>query len=187
VRDSARERHAKVLLGRHHLSALKRPKGISRHHGERGHHAYRSIGGDTFAKTSFGSVSTERINGNLTVRTAMVRSSAFKKRKGDAGVKTSFAGVTLESIGGAASLCDNQNGRSPVTAMRPASGCREHFAHDIVLIHPLRVPEGLGYNLTAEDIFRPDFLRIASHFNRQYRGRYSERNLSVRRLPASAH
>ena len=65
---------------------------------------------------------------------------------------TSFAGVTLETIGGKIGV-DNQNGAISVVASRPASGCR-----DIVLktsFSPIRVriPEGLGYTVTARTSF----------------------------------
>src|ERR1700731_2488365 len=109
------------------------------------------IGGDTFAKTSFGSVSTERINGNLTVETSNGSVTA-KTVKGDAGVKTSFAGVTLESVGGRITV-DNQNGAISVTAMRPASGCRDISLKTSFSSIRVRVPEGLGYNLTARTSF----------------------------------
>ncbi len=114
------------------------------------------IGSDTFAKTSFGSVLAERISGNLTVENSNGSVTA-RSVKGDAIVNTSFAGVTLDAIGGRISV-DNQNGAISVTAMRPGSGC-----HDISLKTSFssiraRVPEGVGYNLTA----RTSFGRISS-------------------------
>jgi DUF4097 and DUF4098 domain-containing protein YvlB len=101
-------------------------------------------------------VLVERVNGNLTVEDTNGSVTA-RSIKGDAKVNTSFSGVTLDSIGGRISV-DNQNGGISVTAMRPSSGC-----HDISLktsfssIH-VRIPDGVGYNLTA----RTSFGRISS-------------------------
>jgi len=165
------------------IEAFERPEGDSRHHGEREHHAH-DIGGDTFAKTSFGSVSTERINGNLTVENSNGSVTA-KNVKGDAGVKTSFAGVTLESIGGRITV-DNQNGAISVTAMRSGQRLPRHFAQDIVLLHPRARSRGLGLQPHGKDFFR----RISSELRslqRRYRGRYTERHHRLGRLPASTH
>ena len=76
---------------------------------------------------------------------------------GDAGVRTSFAGVTLETVGGRITV-DNQNGAISVTAVRPASGCRDISLKTSFSSIRVRVPEGLGYNLTA----RTSFGRISS-------------------------
>src|SRR5258706_542668 len=109
-----------------------------------------------FPLTSFGSVLAERINGNLTVENSNGSVTA-RSVKGDAGVKTSFAGVTLESIGGRMAV-DNQNGAISVTAMRPASGCRDILLKTSFSSIRVRVPEGVGYNVTA----RTSFGRISS-------------------------
>jgi DUF4097 and DUF4098 domain-containing protein YvlB len=137
------------------IEASNVPKGIRAITGN-GSITLTDIGADTFAKTSFGSVSTERINGNLTVENSNGSVTA-KNVKGDAGVNTSFAGVTLESIGGRITV-DNQNGAISVTAMRPASGCRDISLKTSFSSIRVRVPEGLGYNLTA----RTSFGRISS-------------------------
>jgi len=109
------------------------------------------IGGDTFAKTSFGSVSADRINGNLIVENTNGSVTA-RNVKGDAEVTTSFAGVTLESVGGKITV-NNQNGGISVTAARPASGCRDIALKTSFSSIRVRIPEGLGYNVTARTSF----------------------------------
>src|SRR6266481_829335 len=137
------------------IEASNVPKGIRAITGNGGI-ALTDIGGDTFAKTSFGSVSAEQINGNLTVENSNGAVTA-RSVKGDASVKTSFAGVLLESVGGRITV-DNQNGAISVTAMRPASGCRDISLKTSFSSIRVRIPEGLGYNLTA----RTSFGRISS-------------------------
>jgi hypothetical protein len=132
------------------VEATNIPKGIRAITGN-GAITLTDIGGDAFAKTSFGSVSIERINGNLTVENTNGSVTA-RNVKGDAGVKTSFAGVTLESIGGRITV-DNQNGAISVTAMRPANGCRDISLKTSFSSIRVRVPDGLGYNLTAKTSF----------------------------------
>jgi DUF4097 and DUF4098 domain-containing protein YvlB len=109
------------------------------------------MGADTFAKTSFGSVSVERVNGNLTVENTNGSVTA-RNIKGDARVNTSFAGVTLETVGGKISV-DNQNGSISVIASRPASGCRDILLKTSFSPIRVRIPEGLGYNVTARTSF----------------------------------
>jgi len=99
---------------------------------------------------------TDRINGNLTVENSN-GSVAARNVKGDVVVNTSFAGVTLESIGGRITV-DNQNGAISVTATRPASGCRDISLKTSFSSIRVRIPDGLGYNLTA----RTSFGRISS-------------------------
>src|SRR5437879_2295078 len=53
---------------------------------------------------------------------------------------------------------DNQTGAIYVTTMRPASGCRDISLKTSFSSIRVRVPEGLGYNLTA----RTSFGRISS-------------------------
>jgi len=53
---------------------------------------------------------------------------------------------------------DDQNGAISVTAMRPASGCRDLSLKTSFSSIRLRIPEGLGYNLAA----RTSFGRISS-------------------------
>jgi hypothetical protein len=137
------------------IEATNIPKGIRAVTGN-GNITLTDIGGDTFAKTSFGSVLTERIGGSLTVENTNGSVTA-RNVKGDASVKTSFAGVTLESIGGKVTV-DNQNGAISVTAMKPPSGCRDISLKTSFSSIRVRVPEGLGYNLTA----RTSFGRITS-------------------------
>ncbi len=137
------------------IEASNIPRGIRAITGNGGI-SLTDIGGDTFAKASFGSVSTERINGNLTVENSNGSVTA-RNVKGDAGVNTSFAGVMLESIAGRITV-DNQNGAISVTAMRPASGCRDISLKTSFSSIRVRIPEGLGYNLTA----RTSFGRISS-------------------------
>jgi hypothetical protein len=65
--------------------------------------------------------------------------------------------VTLESVGGHIRV-DNQNGGISVTAVRPASGCRDiSLKTSFSSIH-VRVPDGVGYNLAA----RTSFGRVSS-------------------------
>jgi len=109
------------------------------------------IGGDTFAKTSFGSVSADRISGNLIVENTNGSVTA-RNVKGEAEVTTSFAGVTLDSVGGKITV-DNQNGGISVTAARPASGCRDITLKTSFSSIRVRVPDGLGYNVTARTSF----------------------------------
>jgi hypothetical protein len=137
------------------IEASNIPKGIRAVTGNGGI-TLADIGGDTFAKTSFGSVLAERISGNLTVENSNGSVTA-RTVKGDASVNTSFAGVTLESIGGRITV-DNQNGAISVTAMRPASGCRDISLKTSFSSIRVRVPDGVGYNLSA----RTSFGRISS-------------------------
>jgi len=109
------------------------------------------IGADAYAKTSFGSVQAERINGNLTVENNN-GSVIAKNIKGDARVNTSFAGVTLESVGGKIAV-DNQNGAISVTAARPASGCRDISLKTSFSSIRVSVPDGVGYNVSARTSF----------------------------------
>jgi DUF4097 and DUF4098 domain-containing protein YvlB len=67
-------------------------------------------------------------------------------------VITSFAGVTLESVGGKITV-NNQNGAISVTAARPASGCRDITLKTSFSSIRVRIPEGLGYNVTARTSF----------------------------------
>jgi hypothetical protein len=137
------------------IEASNIPKGIRAVTGNGGI-TLTDIGGDTFAKTSFGSVLAERISGSLTVQNSNGSVTA-RNVKGDAIVNTSFAGVTLDTIGGRITV-DNQNGAISVTAMRPASGCRDISLKTSFSSIRVRIPEGLGYNLTA----RTSFGRISS-------------------------
>jgi hypothetical protein len=137
------------------IEASNIPKGIRAITGNGGI-TLTDMGGDTYAKTSFGSVSAERINGNLTVENTNGSVTA-RNVKGDASVKTSFAGVTLEAIGGKITV-DNQNGAISVTAVRPGSRCRDISLKTSFSSIRVRVPDGLGYNLTA----RTSFGRISS-------------------------
>jgi len=137
------------------IEASNIPKGIRAVTGN-GAIYLTDIGADAFAKTSFGSVSAERINGNLTAENSNGSVTA-RNIKGDAIVNTSFAGVTLDSIGGRVSV-DNQNGAISVTATRPASGCRDISLKTSFSSIRVRIPEGIGYNLSA----RTSFGRISS-------------------------
>ena len=92
-------------------------------------------------------MTVENSNGSVTARSI----------KGDAIVNTSFAGVTLDAVGGRISV-DNQNGAISVTAMRPASGCHDISLKTSFSSIRVRIPVGLGYNLSA----RTSFGRISS-------------------------
>src|SRR6266478_2646133 len=153
VRDARGSVELKSSFGA--IEASNIPKGIRAVTGNGGV-TLTDIGGDTYAKTSFGSVLAERINGNLTVENTNGSVTA-RNVKGDAIVHTSFAGVTLESIGGRISV-DNQNGAISATAMRAASGCRDISLKTSFSAIRVRIPEGVGYNLTA----RTSFGRISS-------------------------
>jgi DUF4097 and DUF4098 domain-containing protein YvlB len=137
------------------IEASNIPKGIRAITGN-GAITLTDIGGDAFAKTSFGSVLAERIGGSLTVENSNGSVTA-KNVKSDVSVKTSFAGVTMDMIGGRITV-DNQNGAISVTAMRPASACRDISLKTSFSSIRVRVPEGLGYNVTA----RTSFGRISS-------------------------
>jgi DUF4097 and DUF4098 domain-containing protein YvlB len=137
------------------IEASNIPKGIRAVTGNGGI-TLTDIGGDTFAKTSFGSVLAERINGNLIVENSNGSVTA-RSVKGDASVNTSFAGVTLDTIGGRITV-DNQNGAVSVSATRPASGCRDISLKTSFSSIRVRVPEGVGYTVTA----RTSFGRISS-------------------------
>ena len=137
------------------IEASNIPKGIRAVTGNGGI-TLTDIGGDAFAKTSFGSALAERINGNLMVENSNGSVTA-RSVKGDASVNTSFAGVTLDTIGGRITV-DNQNGAVSVTAIRPASGCRDISLKTSFSSIRVRVPEGVGYNVAA----RTSFGRISS-------------------------
>jgi len=149
---SVRDAHGSVTLKSSFgaIEASNIPKGIRAITGN-GAITLMDIGGETFAKTSFGSVLTERIGGNLTVENTNGSVTA-RNVKGDASVKTSFAGVTLDAIGGKVTV-DNQNGAISVTAMKPASGCRDISLKTSFSSIRVRIPDGLGYNLTAKTSF----------------------------------
>jgi DUF4097 and DUF4098 domain-containing protein YvlB len=132
------------------IEASNIPKGIRAVTGN-GAITLTDIGGDTFAKTSFGSVSAERVNGNLTAENSNGSVTA-RNIKGDAIVNTSFAGVTLDSVGGRMSV-DDQNGAISATATRPTSGCRDVSLKTSFSSIRVRIPEGLGYNLSARTSF----------------------------------
>src|SRR6266699_3837218 len=153
VRDARGSVELKSSFGA--IEASNIPKGIRAVTGNGGV-TLTDIGGDTYAKTSFGSVLAERINGNLTAENTNGSVTA-RNVKGDATVHTSFAGVTLELIGGRISV-DNQNGAISATAMRAASGCRDISLKTSFSAIRVRIPEGVGYNLTA----RTSFGRISS-------------------------
>src|SRR6266704_3625881 len=153
VRDARGSVELKSSFGA--IEASNIPKGIRAVTGNGGV-TLTDIGGDTYAKTSFGSVLAERINGNLTAENTNGSVTA-RNVKGDAIVNTSFAGVTLELIGGRISV-DNQNGAISATAMRAASGCRDISLKTSFSAIRVRIPEGVGYNLTA----RTSFGRISS-------------------------
>ncbi len=109
------------------------------------------VGGDVYAKTSFGSILVERIGGNLTAEDANGSVTA-RGVKGDVSVDTSFAGVTLESIGGKIRV-DNQNGGISVVASRPSSGCRDISLKTSFSSIRVAIPEGVGYDVSARTSF----------------------------------
>lgn len=148
VRDARGSVSLKTSFGAIEASAI--PKGLRAITGN-GSINLTDIGADAYAKTSFGSILAERINGNLTAEDSNGSVTA-RGVKGDASVTTSFAGVTLESIGGRITV-DNQNGAIYVTAVRPVSGCRDiSLKTSFSSIH-VRIPEGLGYNVSAHTSF----------------------------------
>lgn len=128
------------------IDASHIPKGIRAITGNGGINL-ADIGADTYAKTTFGSVLTERIAGNLAVESNNGSVTA-RNVKGDVQVSTSFAGVTLESISGKITV-DNQKGAISVVATRPPSGCRDiSLKTSFAPIH-VRIPDGVGYNVSA--------------------------------------
>jgi DUF4097 and DUF4098 domain-containing protein YvlB len=137
------------------IEATNIPKGIRAVTGN-GAISLTDIGADAYAKTSFGSIDAERVNGNFTAEDSNGSVTA-RNVKGEASVTTSFSGVTLESVGGRIRV-DNQNGGISVTALRPASGCRDiSLKTSFSSIH-VRIPDGLGYHIAA----RTSFGRISS-------------------------
>jgi DUF4097 and DUF4098 domain-containing protein YvlB len=132
------------------IEASNIPKGIRATTGN-GAINLADIGADTYAKTSFGAIIAERINGNF-VADDSNGSVTARQVKGDAQVTTSFSGVSLESIGGRITV-DNQNGAIEVSAIRPASGCRDIALKTSFSSIRVRIPEGLGYNLIARTSF----------------------------------
>jgi hypothetical protein len=137
------------------IEATNVPKGIRAITGN-GAITLTDIGADAYAKTSFGSILAEHINGNLTAEDSNGSVTARNVR-GDASVNTSFAGVTLESVGGRIRV-DNQNGAISVLAVRPVSGCRDISLKTSFSSIRVRIPDGVGYNLTA----RTSFGRVSS-------------------------
>ncbi len=132
------------------IEAANIPKGIRAITGN-GAISITDIGADAYAKTSFGSIDAERINGNLTAEDTNGSVTA-KNVKGDATVTTSFSGVTLESVGGRVTV-DNQNGAIDVSASRPASGCRDISLKTSFSSIRVRIPDGVGYNVSARTSF----------------------------------
>jgi len=137
------------------VEATNVPKGIRAVTGN-GAIVLTDIGADAYAKTSFGSINADRINGNLTADDNNGSVTA-RNIKGDATVTTSFSGVTLESIGSRIRV-DNQNGAIAVTALRPASGCRDISLKTSFSSIRVRIPDGVGYNVSA----RTSFGRVSS-------------------------
>ena len=137
------------------IEATNIPKGIRAITGN-GAITLIDIGADAYAKTSFGSIDAERISGNFTGEDSNGSVTA-RNVKGDALVTTSFAGVTLESIGGRIRV-DNQNGAISVVAVRPASGCRDISLKTSFSSIRVRIPDGIGYNVSA----RTSFGRVSS-------------------------
>ena len=148
VRDARGAVTLKTSFGA--IEAANIPKGI---HATTGNGAINlaDIGGDAYAKTSFGAIIAERINGNFFGEDSNGSVTA-RQIKGDAQVTTSFSGVNLEGIGGRITV-DNQNGAIDVSAMRPASGCRDISLKTSFSSIRVRVPDGIGYNLTARTSF----------------------------------
>ena len=148
VRDARGTVILKTSFGAIEASSI--PQGIRATTGN-GSIALTDIGADTYAKTSFSSILAERINGNLTAEDSN-GSVTVRNVKGDAHVTTSFSGVTLESIGGRVTV-DNQNGAISLSATRPASGCRDISLKTSFSSIRVRIPEGVGYNVSAHTSF----------------------------------
>jgi hypothetical protein len=132
------------------IEASNIPKGIRAITGN-GAITLTDIGADAYAKTSFGAILAERINGNFTAEDSNGSVTARNVR-GDASVNTSFSGVTLESVGGKIRV-DNQNGGIYVTANRSSNGCRDIALKTSFSAIRVRVPDGVGYNLSAHTSF----------------------------------
>jgi DUF4097 and DUF4098 domain-containing protein YvlB len=109
------------------------------------------MGADTYAKTSFGAVTVQRVNGNLTIENSNGQVTASSV-KGDATARTSFAAVTLDDIGGHMTV-DNQNGAIMLTAARTSTGCKDISAKTSFSPIQVRLPENAGYSLTARTSF----------------------------------
>ena len=132
------------------IEASNIPKGIRATTGNGGI-VLTDIGADAYAKTSFGSILVERVNGNLRAEDSNGSVTA-RNVKGDTGVNTSFSGVTLESIGGRVTV-DDQNGAIFVAATHPASGCHDISLKTSFSSIQVRIPDGVGYNVSARTSF----------------------------------
>jgi hypothetical protein len=111
----------------------------------------RDVGGDAYAKTSFGSVNVERVNGSLIIENSNGSVSA-NAVKGDASAKTSFGAVTLDDIGGSISV-DNQNGTVQVSSARSAAACKNITLKTSFSPMQVRLPEDAGYQVNAKTSF----------------------------------
>ena len=109
------------------------------------------MGGDAYAKTSFGAINVQRVNGNLTIENTNGPVSA-NAVKGDATARTSFGAVSLEEISGSVSV-DNQNGVVSVSLARPAAGCKTITAKTSFSPMQIRLAENASYDLTARTSF----------------------------------
>jgi len=108
-----------------------------------------AVEGDTYVKTSFGSIDVNGVKGKFTAQNSNGSVTA-RRIAGDAGVDTSFSGVTLEGVGGSVHV-NNQNGAIEVTAA--AATC-----HDISLRTSFseivaRIPAAGGYRVNAKTSF----------------------------------
>jgi DUF4097 and DUF4098 domain-containing protein YvlB len=148
VRDARGSVTLKTSFGA--IEASNIPKGVRAITGNGGI-VLTDIGADAYAKTSFGSILAERINGNLTAEDSNGSVTA-RNVNGDASVTTSFSGVTLESVGGRVTV-NNQNGAIFVAATRPARGCRDISLKTSFSSIRVRVPDGVGYNVSAHTSF----------------------------------
>src|SRR6266700_3915074 len=133
-----------------------------------------TISGALIAETSNGKVSVRDARGSVELKSSFGAIEASNIPKGiraitgnggvtltdiggDTYAKTSFGSVLAERINGKLTV-DNQNGAISAPAMRAASGCRDISLKTSVSAIRVRIPEGVGYNLTA----RTSFGRISS-------------------------
>jgi len=141
------------------------------------------IGGDTYAKTSFGSVLAERIGGNLTVENTngSVHCAKRERRRN----RQYFLCRRNAGIHRRAHHGGHQNGAISVMACVPPAAATI-FAQNVFLVIRVRVPRESA-TTSRRGLLSGEYLPNCLSRQRHYGGRYSEWENWFRRLPASAN
>src|SRR5216684_3256183 len=113
-------------------------------------------GGSVTIRDSFGNIELDTISGALDAETSNGKISV-RDARGSVTLKSSFGAIEASNVPKGIRAITG-NGAISVTATRPASGCRDISLKTSFSSIRVRVPEGLGYNLTA----RTSFGRISS-------------------------